>query len=314
MIERKQHESKFLRFIKYLSTKGVISPNRIETKTVLKGNPKIGQVDYIRQAHQAEGIEGDLKKSVSYYQLEILKYLQQRKYTTMFSEEPKIGDADYIFKASSEIKKNFEKGISYTNLTEMQLEILYEYGADLVYSTINKNVKIMNTQPIGNGLQRSIARTKNLRLRDRIILDMRERYTARRVREYLDANPGETVALVYGAFHNFNFDFKRDLPLQGWWIFRQPGERNMDNVPVLTEIFFPQAMNLILLSLHYDNIFSFHFLKSALSTLTGFAKLSQERKRYKQRQAKRKLRGQIKTVENVDRLEEQEKFFKKLGW
>lgn len=294
-----------------MAAKGIISPKHTETKTIINGNSKVGQVDYIRQAHQHSGVEGDLKRSIAFYQLEIFKYLEQQRYQTIFTENPHIDEDGYLLTASLDVQRYFGNGINLNNPTNEQLETLYKYGADVVYSIINKSTRLMRTQNTlllqGSMLASAVSRAMGSKMHDRATLEARERYTARLVREHLDSNPGETVALVYGANHNFGFDFKRDLPLEGWWIFRQPGERKPNDRPTLKEISFPQSMNLVELAQHYENIFSSKFLKQILSTSSGYSRFKNSRERFKQRQAKRDLKGQIKTAELVDVFEKSEK-------
>ncbi len=288
------NESNFLRFIKKLVAKRIISRDSIREQVILKGNPEIGTIDFIRQHHDQDGIWGDRAKTTEFYQAQIFSELTRKKYKVVFSENPDIVNSEYLKYAQERIREVFETGTVSAPFDARQLVRFLEFGADLVYATLNPEVKLLPTQNL-KILDAAMKFKSPTGSRDSIwMMEVRERVAAKIVRGYLDSHPGERVALVFGADHNFGFDFKRDLPLEGVF-FKQFGERRDDDVPSLNEISFPMAEDLSILATYHKKVFSRLFIKEIILAQFGLAHLKLERERRNRRMFKRRLATQYST-------------------
>jgi hypothetical protein len=298
-------EEYFYDLTERLVKKSLIDKREILEKNIIKGNEKVGTVDYIRQMHKMDGIPPRLERVVAMTQNDILKYLTEKKYKTIFTEGNFPNKYDlFVNKVHQpEDKSTIEIFSEYNpdKPTDDQLECLYELGGGGVYSILNKDT-VQNLGP-----ENPIAHTYASHAHDddprilskrhyRNVMFSRERYVAKEVRKYLDENKGERVALIFGANHDFRFDFKRDLALEGF--FRQFGERKNEDLPVLNEVSFPQKMNLLYLLRRHSSLLSPLYYKNALKTYLGIAKLEDEKIRYQLRQLKRRAREQ-KIIERM---------------
>ncbi len=302
----------FFEFARKLVAKGLIDNQKVKEKNILTGNPGIGTVDFIRQFHYSTSMDKyeNIKKAVALFQLEIYKELVRKKYDVIFSEAILDGKDDSIMtteevEAYKEIKDTF-KNFDLENPTPEQLKLFFTTGADIIYASLNK-VKLMGTA--NNYLHIKAHESLGTAEKDRYVSLVRERYTAKKIREYLDQNKGERVGLVFGAAHNFGFDFMRDLPLEGF-VIRQLGERKKEDRPVLNEISFPQMANLTDLLIRSKTILSPSLIKDILSSSLGLLRFKQERLRWQLREKKRSAREQVIVSKIVERAEKVQDLFK----
>jgi len=304
----------FFDLMKKLTEKGIITKKNVEEVNVLKGNPNVGTVDFIRQAHAVPGMDVNFAKGISLYQLEILKVLEQKKYKAVFVEGEDFEDGKPIVLSDDNQKEIKDSFFNYdaSNPSEKQLELLSIFDASSIYRVLNEQAAIYGTENLLLNFKSGLLARHNSTTshRNRYLSFAREKYAAKKVRKYLDEHPGEEVALIFGARHNFRFDFMRDLPLEGFML-RQPGQRKKEDLPVLNEIYFPQKAELVSILSKHKSLLSPLLLNSLLSSYFGLNRLFKERQRFHLRQGKRRAREKLrvhKIVENFERIDRGEDF------
>lgn len=231
----------------------------------LSGSPAVGQVSFIRQIHRntRTRLGDDVQESIGAYQAQVLAYLLEQNFDAIFSEghlqstmtrgeraeiDRILGrtEADRVYideeseKANEQVRYIFQN-FNVHDVTSQQIQVLRDWGADQVYAVIRDKPVI--------GSDNVMELLPQTQMSDHGTFFARERGAAKQVREYLDQHPGSKVALVFGASHSFTFDFRRDLPLSGWF-FKQFGERKKKDRPELSEIHFPRAEYVTLSLLH----------------------------------------------------------------
>jgi hypothetical protein len=223
----------------------------VREKVVLRGNPDvIGTVTHIRQIHAYKqgpfGIEmppNEADFATGFYQLEILKYLEDNSFDAVFTEGSSSSEIKYDAEESCKfIAAEFPEGVP-DNPTPKQLMILHAYGAAHVYAIMHQDAILIGAEDKELlAKANDLVSDSNIRqesLEGRVAtMYVRERCATQKVRKYLDAHPGARVALVFGALHSFRFDFRRDLEFQGA-IQAQFGQRKSNDVPQLREVDFP---------------------------------------------------------------------------
>jgi len=293
----------FLKFAKWVVDHKLIGRNDRTDKVVLKGNPEVGDVTWFRQAHYAPWLDKNTKTAVALYQAQILRGLVPGKFQVVFSETPWVEDKDTMDGMRKAVLHHFGAGYDLDRLTPGQLDCLYRAGADVVYSVLQPGVALKGTQskPLHSAttLVHRITSQSPGDTRSRpLTLFARERQTTMKVREYLDQHPGSKVALLFGALHDFRFDFRRDLPLEGR-VFKQFGERRRDDRPVLREVMFPRANDLVTLALHWQKRGSF----SAAALLALGVVLNTPSRRLEARRAEaRKVKASPSMQKSIDAL------------
>jgi len=233
---------------------------KIETKGIrkvkveLEGDPKLGTVLFIRQVHLPPNFKEDLDFLVliGNYQLEILRLLEQLRPQHVFTE-----DSDYTF--SPEDLHHGDYRINDFDL-KRRLQMRKLFGrriprdpdprllmgtavarAQLVYAMRHEDVYLRRAAAPEEAHLWDDCRRLGPEASDsefsEVCLYRRERVMVREISEFLRKHPGERVALVYGAAHNFADDFKKagfqPRIISVWWdipgLSDYIGESSMDN-------------------------------------------------------------------------------------
>lgn len=195
-----------------LDAQPTVFPARQEREE-LKGDQRLGTLIYIRQFHNRDEFDAETKKRAGRYQFEILKELAARKSLHVFVEslyEDLTPENIYRKEPISEF--NAIRGIFHNtipkNPSNLQINVLAEYGAANVYAALNEKVYLHATltkdesDTIDDEIKRGINVGEN-------ILTRREELATQNVIYFMKSNPGKTVVLIYGGEHEFVDDFKR---------------------------------------------------------------------------------------------------------
>ncbi len=197
------------------SEEGVVaveSAERREFHVELDGNPDAGQVTFVRQIHFVEGMTEAELLEIGRFQFKILKYFVETQPRHIFSEGVcgELSRDDFVV-PGLEHPGDIEEFLA--DPQPDQLVQLALYGSSLVYFKLDPDVQIHRT--ISNcatedEVHRRIATTDDDVMRDKLIMDVREKFAAHQIQQYLSDNPGADVVLLYGAAHQFWDDFTLD--------------------------------------------------------------------------------------------------------
>lgn len=178
-------------------------------QVTLNGSPKVGTVEFIRQIHDVPGqLESDIQIT-SYSQEKILRHLTETGVKVVFREG---GTFDIHASSPSrtedlrtvEVREAFSNGLPDGDLTTEQRRLLTTIGAPEIYAVLNPEVSLLATADLEFEKSRRFIQGTRPDLAEACIIPLREQAAMDKITDYLALNPGEKVALVYGAAHHFN--------------------------------------------------------------------------------------------------------------
>lgn len=200
-----------------------------------KGNPKHGTIYHFGQLHDRPEIAGDSQtlERVAQSQRLILNSLLHLKFEHVFVESR----PETIYKVPEHIKelvqprfKNYKPG---DELTDIQKQTLVRWGAEVVYASLNGSVVLHGTsnpeasakcekfdaENSGQGFEKilrlmhgdlSLESYEATKKGYKVIHAEREELAMQRMQEFFRRYGYQSVALVYGAGHDFSWLLDRD--------------------------------------------------------------------------------------------------------
>ena len=199
----------------------------------INGDDSIGQVLYIRQAHDFPGLSARDTKEITDYQWHILQELETERPLHVFLES---FTEDYPPRSKFQprpallelIRSVFPIGVP-RDLDSQQRKTLLEEGAGLVYAAIHDDVSVHKTWTLkeavenyrslfeGTGRQalapelamRELHWIVPLEKNEPQVFAARESMATREIMDFLKQKPGAKAVLIFGAAHDFSDDFKK---------------------------------------------------------------------------------------------------------
>lgn len=189
------------------------------------GNPKQGTIYFLKQSHYGELVEKKLRKisgrrfesikkifieGISKSQNAILEELVSLNIDNLFVENmPKSNRTEllYCFDFSSDLCKidnQYKKGFP-KNPTYLDDQNLCRFGAGVIYSIFNHNIKfhdLLPTNKIKEINQKLDECNLDFKNHHKLIYDEREKLLITQFKKYFNNHPGDSVVLVYGSSHN----------------------------------------------------------------------------------------------------------------
>lgn len=196
-----------------------IAPAEVKITTRIEGNKSVGEVWHIKQIHAGPEIrayhkelEGDLTALIGKYQVKISKFLEENNVKHVFDEgrtedlTPDNRQEDRLFMANENICRSFfPMGIDESSLRQIVLlgswlGGLQPNGAEF-YAIFHPDVTLHRTFTPENEVVYIIQKQRH-GSRKELTFDWRESFAVSEIMSFLDKNPGERAALVFGAGHN----------------------------------------------------------------------------------------------------------------
>jgi len=201
------------------------------THTEYEWNEEVGTINFIQQVHTRPGIEDypELNKTVWQFQYEIYKKLEKDWIKHVFNEWIDYDSTPFhnniLKKEIQKAEESWDKDKLY-ELFASPLWWAMFYASTHEWVTIHKVCTQAEKTQTNNTF--SVNWTASMDNPDSAkIHDKREEYALREIMQFLAKNPGEKVALIYWADHNFTDNLER-VP-----------DEYKDNLPKLTTTQFP---------------------------------------------------------------------------
>ncbi len=196
------------------------------------GSPRIGEVILLRQMHNFPGLEVDTYREIKSQQWQILRELERLQVKDVFveSQTQDVTPRSRFLErpAPLQLLRNvFPEGLPDQPDADQE-DCLLEYGAAEIYAALHDDVTLHKTWTpeeaeanwyamfagTGRGLWEH-----DLKLRDfgafvemeknrPLVFEAREALATREIWQFLRANPGKRVALIFGKAHQFADNFQ----------------------------------------------------------------------------------------------------------
>jgi hypothetical protein len=179
-----------------------------------EGDPKAGTIYFLRQRHRSPYDSLEDEFVTGNYQNRILEELYHLKVKHIFNEGTLKDFGDFSPSYSffhQEFTEIFPKGAE-TIPSFSQLGALYYEGAGMIYVSLNPGTtlhKVAHSAEFAKTIEEKglkIARETG-NYENIFITDLREFLAKQQITNFLESNPGERVALIYGKAHEFRDDF-----------------------------------------------------------------------------------------------------------
>lgn len=214
------------------STYPIVEPfTRIDPVIELDGNPEVGTVVILRNIHgdmfnDYETLDSRTIRNVVAYQVQLFGEIERGAFPFIAMEGVTVRDLPIL--TSPELAASVQETLlpELRSLVTQALlprlsgeteERIYQLGAGLLYSLAHRSeVELIPAERVGYGdtIRAACARLGESACRT-VVYEARESYAADRIMEILEEHPGATVALLYGAAHEFADDFQRNAEARG---------------------------------------------------------------------------------------------------